>query len=317
MPPLVSIIIPCYNAEKSVGEAIQSALDQSYAPIEVIVIDDGSTDRSQAVIRKHESKIRWESGPNRGGSAARNRGLSLASGDYIQFLDADDLLNSRKLERQVPALMESGADLVYSDWTQHRVGPPDTVEIIRVTSKSSDPVILTLQKQNITTESPLHKKHSLMKVGGFREDLSCCQELDLHLRLACRNARFFHLPEVLHTVRGQQASVSSNEVRVLQRRQKVLCDSFQNLAERAELTEERRAAFASLMAYSGRRLLRFGDRKSAKELFRTAFQMHPGGGLAGAYNPFGYWLARLLGPQRAEPILLPLKKAASALRLTR
>lgn len=125
-------------------------------------------------------------------------------------------------------------------------------------------------------------------------------------------ARFFHLPEVLHMVRGQHANVYSNEVRVLHWRQKVLCDSFQNLAERAELTEERRAAFASLMAHSGCRLVRHGDRKNAKELFRTALQMHPGGGLAGAYSPFGYWLARLLGPQRAEPILLPLKKAASA-----
>ncbi len=73
--PLVSIVIPCFNAEGTVGEAIQSALDQDYPNREVIVIDDGSTDKSVDVIRTFGDSIRWETGPNRGGNVARNRGL--------------------------------------------------------------------------------------------------------------------------------------------------------------------------------------------------------------------------------------------------
>ena len=71
--PLISIVIPCYNAERYVGEAIRSALSQTYPNVEIIVIDDGSTDGSLDVIRSFGGAIRWETGPNRGGCAARNR----------------------------------------------------------------------------------------------------------------------------------------------------------------------------------------------------------------------------------------------------
>src|ERR1035437_936377 len=101
MAQLVSIIIPCFNAERWISEAIQSCLDQTYQPIEVIVIDDGSTDKSLEVIKSFGDKIRWETGPNRGGCAARNRGIKLANGSYLQFLDADDLLHPNKIASQM------------------------------------------------------------------------------------------------------------------------------------------------------------------------------------------------------------------------
>lgn len=80
MQPLVSIIIPCYNAADYVGEAIESALAQTYSPTEVIVIDDGSTDGSLDLLRSFGDRIRWETGPNRGACTARTRGLALAMG---------------------------------------------------------------------------------------------------------------------------------------------------------------------------------------------------------------------------------------------
>ena len=103
--PLVSIVLPCYNAQEWLGEAIRSALDQSYRRKEVIVIDDGSTDASLEVIRSFGERIRWATQQNRGGCAARNRGMALAAGDYIQFLDADDVLSADKIEKQVRALL--------------------------------------------------------------------------------------------------------------------------------------------------------------------------------------------------------------------
>src|SRR4029450_6412226 len=123
MDRLVSVIIPCYNAERWIGEGIQSCLNQTYAPIEVIVIDDGSTDRSLEVIKSFGNKIRWETGPNCGGNHARNRGFSISSGHYIQFLDADDYLLPEKIARQVGFLEESGVDVVYGDWRHEHFGP--------------------------------------------------------------------------------------------------------------------------------------------------------------------------------------------------
>lgn len=112
MHDLVSIIVPCYNKERYVAEAIQSAIDQTYPRCEIIVIDDGSTDGSLDIIRGFGDKIRWKSGPNRGGSAARNSGLELANGDWIQFLDADDTLGPSKVEAQIAELITSPNDSI-------------------------------------------------------------------------------------------------------------------------------------------------------------------------------------------------------------
>src|SRR3954463_8415699 len=101
MSPLVSIIIPCFNAERYVGDAIRSALAQTYDSIEVIVIDDGSTDGSLKVIKSFGDAVRIESQPNAGACAARNHGIDLARGEYVQFLDADDLLHPEKIARQM------------------------------------------------------------------------------------------------------------------------------------------------------------------------------------------------------------------------
>ena len=98
---LVSIIIPCYNAKKYLKQAIDSVLAQTYPHCEVIVIDDGSTDSSLEILKKYHQLIRWETGPNRGGCAARNRGIEIANGEWIQFLDADDMLHPEKIATHV------------------------------------------------------------------------------------------------------------------------------------------------------------------------------------------------------------------------
>jgi glycosyltransferase involved in cell wall biosynthesis len=90
--PDVSVVIPCYNAERWVGRAIDSVLAQEGVTVEVIAIDDGSTDGSVEVLRGYDDRIHWDTGPNRGACAARNRGLALARADYVMFLDADDYL---------------------------------------------------------------------------------------------------------------------------------------------------------------------------------------------------------------------------------
>lgn len=102
---LVSVIMPLYNAEKYVGEAIESVINQTYTNWELIIVNDGSTDNSLEVALKYQSEsVKVFTQENKGASAARNYGLKEAKGEYIQFLDADDVISSNKLEEQLMVL---------------------------------------------------------------------------------------------------------------------------------------------------------------------------------------------------------------------
>jgi glycosyltransferase involved in cell wall biosynthesis len=113
--PLVSIIIPCFNAAPCLADSVESCLRQTYANIELIIVDDGSTDESKAIARAFTSrKVTVVAQANVGNGAARNRGLASASGDFIQYLDADDILDARKIEIQVERLLHDGIDCLAS-----------------------------------------------------------------------------------------------------------------------------------------------------------------------------------------------------------
>jgi glycosyltransferase involved in cell wall biosynthesis len=123
MDPLVSILIPAYNAEEFIADAIRSAIAQTWQRKEIIVVDDGSTDRTAEVARKFASKnVTFVCKQNEGAAATRNHAYELSQGDYIQWLDADDLLAPEKIELQLAALRE-GDDkwtLLSSSWGQFR-----------------------------------------------------------------------------------------------------------------------------------------------------------------------------------------------------
>jgi glycosyltransferase involved in cell wall biosynthesis len=126
MRPLVSILIPAYNAEKWLGAAIASALDQTWRQKEIIVVDDGSTDGTLAVAQQLESsEVRVVTQPNQGAAAARNKALSLSRGDYIQWLDADDLLSPHKITYQMEqaARAKDRRILFSSPWGSFRYRP--------------------------------------------------------------------------------------------------------------------------------------------------------------------------------------------------
>lgn len=123
--PLVSIIIPCHNAEPWLTETLDSALAQTWPEKEIILVDDGSTDASLKLVRGYESRgVRVLRQSNRGAAAARNAGLASARGDYLQFLDADDLLTPDKLAAQVALLEQHGRDCVASSrWGRFALSP--------------------------------------------------------------------------------------------------------------------------------------------------------------------------------------------------
>jgi glycosyltransferase involved in cell wall biosynthesis len=126
MQPLVSILIPAYNAHRWIADTIRSALAQTWPRKEIIVVDDGSTDETLVVARKFESdEVRVMTQPNQGAAAARNKAFSLSCGDYIQWLDADDLLSPNKVAQQMQAATQSKdkRTLVSSAWAYFRYRP--------------------------------------------------------------------------------------------------------------------------------------------------------------------------------------------------
>lgn len=193
-PIRCSILIPCYNAQKWIRQCIESALNQTVAGKEVIVIDDGSTDDSCEIIRSFGSRIRFEFGPNRGGNVARNQLLELATGEWVQFLDADDYLKPEKIERQLQSTTGAGSvDIIYSPvtcetWKADEIS--DTREI-EINSNQS------LEEQWIRwrvaqTGSVLWRRKSLQHIGGWNEDFPCCQDNEVTLRAIQNGLRFYY-----------------------------------------------------------------------------------------------------------------------------
>ena len=131
--PVVSTVIPVRDGERHLGAAIESVLAQTRPPDEVIVIDDGSSDRSREVAQRYAPAVRCISQPGAGPAEARNRGVSMASGDHLAFLDADDLWEPRKLELQLEALRaEPSAGLVFGQVAEFHSPELDAAAIARM-----------------------------------------------------------------------------------------------------------------------------------------------------------------------------------------
>lgn len=280
------------------GEAVRSALVQTYPHREVIVVDDGSTDGSLEVLKGFGDAIRLETGPNRGGCAARNRGLELAQGELVQFHDADDVLHPNKLSQQVPLAVQHRNAAVYCNYGFIDVeGKPAPANgHLAPLPKEGDSVVFVLQNSGISTPGPLLWREDLNAIGGFREHLSCAQERDLHVRLACLGLEFRHLPEELISIRRLADGVSSNFMRVLDQHQDIVAEARRMLAAAGRLTDERLQALAGLLACDARSYLRHGRPESALEYFRLARELHPAGGIRQAYPKVGRLLYRLIGP---------------------
>ena len=295
MSPLVSILIPCYNAEKYVGESIESALAQTHPSVEVVVVDDGSTDGSVEVVRGFGDRVVFEAGPNRGACAARNRALVLCKGEYIQFLDADDLLMPNKIERQLPILTRGDADLVFSRGTLFGDGKPERTKKMPIRPIGDTDAFIYCLYQGISTEDPLHRRKCLETVGGFCEDLPRGQEYELHMRLAASGVRLYFLDEVLSRHRHHAGPRITRTPRP--------ADSLLNLLLQLSVTCEgrqyrldvpRRSALAGAIYQNSINSYRKGCKVSAITGFARARKLSP----SFTYNERSWYRigTRLVGP---------------------
>jgi len=183
-PDLISVVMPCYNGEKYLVEAIDSVLGQSYKNVELIVVDDGSTDDSKDIAQRYDRRVKLIEQENRGPYPARNCGIREASGRYFAFLDADDYWSSDFLEETHKALQNNDAALAYCGW--QNVGLPH---------KQSTPYIPPDYEAGNKLESflraaapwPIHaalvRGEAMEEVGGFDEQFTTCMDYDLWLRI--------------------------------------------------------------------------------------------------------------------------------------
>jgi len=189
--PLISVVITNYNYAGYVSQAIESALDQTYENLEIIVIDDGSTDASRGIIEgyAHNSQIVFVSQENQGANLTRNKGLAMAHGEYIFFLDSDNWLDPDHLEKLVSVAQEGDADVVYTDLQYF--GDADT--LYRVPQFDID----TLKATNFIDTASLVRKES---IGDNRFDPELnrkfLQDWDFFLGLALKGARIVKAEDV-------------------------------------------------------------------------------------------------------------------------
>lgn len=202
----ISVVIPAYNAEPFLKAAIESVLRQSVPPLEVLVVDDGSTDGTASLARSIEG-VRYVHQENRGVSAARNRGIAEASGRFIALLDADDAWREDKLAVQMARLRDGAFAYSARTETDAHLRP-----ILLVESDRTVPVLEGLLFYgNVvgTPSSVIAPREALLEAGGFDLKLSMCADWDMWIRLALTLDAVYS-PEPLLLYRVHEQSMSFN-----------------------------------------------------------------------------------------------------------
>lgn len=209
--PLVSVIIPAYNAAPYIAEALRSVLAQTHGALDIIVVDDGSTDDTAAIAASlGDPRIRVVSQPNGGVSAARNKGLDLAKGEFIAFHDADDGMEPTNLEEKLNTLLSHQVDWVFGDLIlcDHELRPTGVMkgtdgDVVRT-------VLLGIDTAVPGTSSNIFLKRSCFD-AGYRFPTTLSNAADQHLVLSmAKDHRYHHLPRALTRYRILSTSMSKN-----------------------------------------------------------------------------------------------------------
>jgi len=260
----VSIVVPCFNAATTIGATIEGALRQGNNPQDVLIIDDGSNDCSLTIANSFEPRVRVLTGPNLGASAARNRGIAETKGEWIVFLDADDLLNSGTLRRRLETAEATGADVVVCDWQEFFDGRDGTVDgavrSVDLAALEADAELACATHVWASTAALMYRRSLVEKIGGFREDLPVIQDARFLFDAAFHGARFAHSPHLGARHRISPQSLSRRDPARFWR--DCLLNGTQIEAlwrARGTLTSERISALADIYNGAAHGLFRAGD----------------------------------------------------------
>lgn len=270
--PLVSVIVPAYNYGHFIGETIASVRAQTYQNWECLVVDDGSTDNTREVVSKlinEDGRVRYFFQENQGLAAARNSGIAETKGEYLQFLDADDLIEPLKLEKHVAFLEQnSSIDIVYGNTRYFRSDNPSerlfscwgaTEPWMPEISESVD-AVEALVKRVIVVHAPLLRRTVALDIGPFDVTMNACEDWHFWIRGAAQGKQFRYLDaeETLALIRWHPQSMSQNDrlmtTHVVGMRRKV-----SKLIDNPQTRKLNRRLAAEYLGYGGIREIEAGN----------------------------------------------------------
>ena len=282
--PLISIIIPAYNAAEFIGETLDSVYAQTYTDFEAVVINDGSPDTEalEKALRRYPEKLRYIKQENKGAAAARNTGLRAAAGEFVAFLDADDTWKPNFLEKQIDLLKRTGADFVYADALLVGDSPLSGRTFMQVQPSRGEVTAASLLAVEVTvlTSTVLARKQPVIEVGLFNESIKRGHDFELWLRLAKHGVRFAYQHDVLAHHRIIESGLSGDTISQLKRTLSVL----EVVGKRDDLSANEKAALkinmdrtlGELALEDGKSRLVAGDFAGATEGFKKARELHGG-----------------------------------------
>ncbi len=192
-PPItisISVILPVYNSERWLSECINSILEQTLRPLEIIAVNDGSTDDSQTILARYGDILTILNQPNRGASAARNAAAQVARGEWLAFIDSDDTWNPSKLQKQAE-LLTSQPDVVGAycgkNWVNQEGNATDKNDACMTYWPSGQiflPLLLSRSTNGFSPSQAIIKRHIFLQCGGFPENLRHAEDYALWLKLA-------------------------------------------------------------------------------------------------------------------------------------
>jgi GT2 family glycosyltransferase len=303
--PLISVIIPVFNGEKTLKRTVESILNQTFSDFELIVINDGSQDKTLEILATFQDpRLRVFSYPNGGLSMARNRGIAHASGAYLSFIDADDLWTPDKLEAQLAALQADPQAAVAYSWTDWIDEADQFLRPgVHVTANGDIYEQLLLRDFIGSGSNILVKTEALADVGGFDASVSPVEDWDMWLRLAARYQYVaVSAPQILYRI--TQGSMSSNVWKMESSSMRIIERAFENGP--ASLQPLKPQVLANRYQYLTLKAIeRTFDRQKALTALRYW-------GSALRYNP--QWLRRsrlmaIIAVKIAIALLLPTQQA--------
>ena len=213
--PLVTVLMPVYNGEKYLGEAIESILNQTFIDFEFLIIDDGSTDSSVDITKSYDDdRIRLIiNQKNLGQSATLNKGIDLAVGKYIARMDQDDVSFARRLQRQVQFLKKNPHICVVGSWVDRHDEYNRTKGRIKLPMNKVHECgfwIFGYGENVFSHPTVMFRTKEIVALGGYEEDYDIAQDVDLWFRAAERGFRFTNIPEVLLSYRIHSGQGSKN-----------------------------------------------------------------------------------------------------------
>ena len=285
--PTVSVVIPAYNVARYIGETLESVFAQTFANYEVIVVNDGSpdTEEFEQAIAPYLNRIRYLKQENLGASVARNTGLQAARGEFIAFLDADDLWLPAYLDQQMKFIRERGCDLACAD--ARFFGDPSTegrtyMDTLMPAAATVDDVTflqLVNADRSLITSGVVARREPMMQVGLFDEALRNAQDFDLWLRLSLNGSRLSYQRKVLLKYRCRLDGLTGDAINSHRRELRVFDKIEQSYAlppaERDEVSLVIKNRRALLEFEMGKHHAARGDFKQARESFEESNRLRP------------------------------------------